>query len=79
MPCMRHCTPQIQRKLTTTWLSQARAMRYKKALGAKGAASKMAQAKGTMVSTIQSICRNERNKQISLNIGRVLEMFLGVF
>ena len=54
-------------------------MRYKKALGAKGAASKMAQAKGTMVSTIQSICRNERNKQISLNIGRVLEMFLGVF
>jgi hypothetical protein len=38
-------------------------MRYKKALDAKGVASKMAQAKGTTVSPIHNICRAERRKQ----------------
>jgi histone deacetylase complex regulatory component SIN3 len=65
---MRHCTPQIQRKLSTTWCSQVRAMRYKKALDAKGAANKMAQAKGTTVSAIHNMCRTERRKQKRVNI-----------
>jgi hypothetical protein len=43
-------------------------MRYKKALDAKGAANKMAQAKGTTVSPIHNMCRADRRKQKRVNI-----------